>query len=74
MPATPENIMKWERIQSLNLDSMLVLADKFVEFAQQNNIYYDRRSTLRVAIVRQPAWIFKTQMAKISREVLLGAV
>ena len=69
--ATPENDMKWERIHPLPGQYDFAAADKFVEFAQKNNIFMTGHTLLWHS--QAPDWIFEDENGQaVSREVLLG--
>ncbi|KXI29390.1 endo-1,4-beta-xylanase [Paraglaciecola hydrolytica] len=68
--ATPENDMKWERIHPLPGVYDFAAPDKFVEFAQANNIFITGHTLLWHS--QAPDWVFEDEQGnEISREALL---
>jgi endo-1,4-beta-xylanase len=69
--ATPENDMKWERIHPKPGVYDFTAADKFVEFAEKNNIFITGHTLLWHS--QAPDWIFEDGNGQqVSREELLA--
>lgn len=69
--ATPENDMKWERIHPKPGVYDFSAADKFVEFAEKNNIFITGHTLLWHS--QAPDWIFEDDNGQpIARDALLA--
>ena len=69
--ATPENDMKWERIHPKPGVYDFAAADKFVEFAEKNNIFITGHTLLWHS--QAPDWIFEDEHGQpIGRDALLA--